>query len=133
MEATKVNDMTNGLDMEKIWGLNFEHQGISMETRFITYNSGILFLQCFNYRASYEQRIELMAGCFEEGSNIEEILRKYKILETFENLDGIVMTIGRIPILATRWNHDPHKLYAEWKSQMDAQKDPSVWAQIQIG
>lgn len=122
MKATKATATSIGLKMEEFGGLFLENQESCMQTKFVVYNSGILFLECFDYLSDFKQRIELIAGCFEPDSNIEEVLREKGVLNTFEKLDGIVMTVGRIPVLATRLNHNPKKLYIEWEEQMEADK-----------
>lgn len=116
--ATKVQVLPANPERDKEVSLFFQNGGISFKAERITYASGILFLDGYDYKARFDQQIELLAGCFEDDSNIEEELKKANILCPWETLQGIVMAFGPIPVLVSRYNHDPEVLCKELERQM---------------
>lgn len=116
--ATKVQVLPANPERDKEVSLFFQNGRISFKAEHITYASGILFLDGYDYNARFDQQIELLAGCFEDDSNIEEELKKANILCPWETLQGIVMAFGPIPVLVSRYNHDPEVLCKELERQM---------------
>ena len=118
MIATKVQLLPANPERDKEVSLFFQNGRISFKAERITYASGILFLDGYDYKAKFNQQIELLAGCFEEDSNIEKELKEANILSPWETLQGIVMAIGPIPVLVSKYNHDPEVLGKELERQM---------------
>lgn len=116
--ATKVQVLPANPERDKEVSLFFQNGRISFKAEHITYASGILFLDGYDYNARFDQQIELLVGCFEDDSNIEEELKKANILCPWETLQGIVMAFGPIPVLVSRYNHDPEVLCKELERQM---------------
>ncbi len=119
MKATMVSFIPANPAREKAEGLFFKEGRVSFKTEIIIYRSGILFLDGYDYLAKCDQQIELLAGCFEQGSNIEEVLRTANILKSWERLYGILMSIGNIPVLVSRYDNDPETIYQELQRQVN--------------
>ncbi len=122
MRATKVTDTTDRV-ISNFNTLRLQDREVSMEAKIVVYNSGILVLEYLDYRADFKEKIKLIARCFEEDSNLNEVLRTLGLLDTLEVVDGIVMAVGRIPILATRKSHDSDELFSFWKKQMELDRE----------
>lgn len=118
MNATMVRPLPEDLEREKKEGLLFQSEKLSFKAEIILCHSGVLCLEGYDYKVKFNQQIELLAGCFEAGSNLEEVLRNNSYLKHWERLYAILMPIGNIPVFLSRYNHDPKQLLQELKRQL---------------
>lgn len=118
MKATIVGNISANPEREKKEGIFFQEGRVSFKAECIMYHAGVLFLEGYDYRATYRQQIEFLSGCFEQGSNIEEMLRKMLVMKPWQRLYGILMPMGNIPILVSRYNNDPEIIYQELERQI---------------
>ena len=123
MKATIVSYLPKDPSRDKEEGLAFQEERKSFNTEIILYYGGVLFLCGYDYKVNYEQEVTLLVGCFEQGSNIEEVLKEHNVLKPWEKLYGILTTIGNIPILVTRYDNDVENImnYLEKQTTIDSQ------------
>ena len=123
MKVTKVGlRFFSALTRQLFGDIIFENEDVFLQAEYLAHDDGILFLKGFESNGTPKQVIELMAGCFEEGCNLEEILEDESVFEGPEELKGVVMSVNNIPVMATRYNHDSEKLYEEWDRQLKAEE-----------
>lgn len=124
MKTTKVGvEFVSSFTRKLLGDIVLENDEASLQAEYLAHDSGILFLRSFrNDNLTPKQAIELIAGCFEEGCNLQEILQDENVFEDYEKLEGIVMSVNNIPVLVTHYNHDSEKLYEEWDRQLRAEE-----------
>ena len=117
MKVTKVGvDFVSSFTRQLLGDIVIENEEVFLQAEYLAYDSGILFLKAYESNGTPEQVIELMAGCFEEGCNLQELLKDEGIFEELEELKGIVMSVNSIPVMITHYNYsDATKLYKEWR------------------
>ena len=107
MHATNVTATCSRWNMKPGDSIVFHNEKLALETKFISYNSGILFLEYVNSTLNYGQQITILRGCFEHGSNLKHVLWKYGILN-HNNLSngpiGILMSSSYLPILVSKYD-----------------------------
>lgn len=118
MKATIVRPLPEYPEREKKEGLFFQEGRTSFKAECILYHAGVLLLEGYDYKAKYKEQIELLAGCFIEGSNIEEVLRSQCLMKPWQRLYGILILMGNIPVLISRYNNDPEEIYEELERQI---------------
>lgn len=118
MKATIVRSIPAYPEREKKEGIFFQDGRVSFKAECVMYHVGVLFLEGYDYKATYKQQIEFLAGCFEQDSNIEEVLRNMFIMKPWQKLYGILIPMGNIPILVSRYNNDPEIIYQELERQI---------------
>ena len=123
MKVTKVGlSFFSALTRQLFGDIILENEDVFLQAEYLAHDDGILFLKGLESNGTPKQVIELMAGCFEEGCNLEEILEDESVFEGPEELKGVVMSVNNIPVMATRYNHDSEKLYEEWDRQLKAEE-----------
>lgn len=101
----------------------FENEDAFLEAEYLCCDSGILVLRAYEDNIEPKQVIELLAGCAKDPSVLEEILKEKDVIESWEEITGVVMSVSGIPVLATHYNYAPEKLYAEWNRQKKAKDE----------
>lgn len=88
----------------------FRNEDSHFEAIFDAANSHMLIFQgigLFNLNIDAKSIIELLAGCFEEGSNLQQVFKS--------KISAIVIEINEIPVLISCYNNNVEKIYAEWQ------------------
>ncbi len=93
-------------ERDKKESLFFQEGRESFKAEIIFCHMGVLFLQGYDYKAKYRRQIELLASCFEDGSNFDRLLQDAGYIKPWEKIYGILMPFGNIPILVSRYNHN---------------------------
>lgn len=123
MKVTKVGvDFASSFTRRLVGDIVLENEEAYLQAEYLAYDNGILFLKGFKSNGTPKQVIELMAGCFEEGCDLQEIFKDERVFEEPEELEGVVMSVNNIPVMSTRYNHDSEKLYEEWDRQLRAEE-----------
>ena len=78
----------------------------------------MLFLEGYDYKAKYRRQIELLASCFEEGSAFDEVLRDAGYIKPWEKIHGILIPMGNIPVLVSRYNHNVDEIMKDLEEQI---------------
>ena len=119
MSVTEIAGRFDILKARKVVGdIVFEKDGISVMAEYVAHNEGLLFVRSYrNYNITPKQIIEVLAGCFEDGCELQEVLRVSSIFEEDENLEGIVITIKNIPVLISRKYHNAEEIYKNWNKK----------------
>lgn len=128
MEATMAkairNDGSEPLFDKWEWLLTLENQGKTIETTVSGHRIGILLLEGLSPEVTAPKDvIKILAGCFEEGSNLEEVLGSNLLLNEdnkVRKVEAIAMMVHNTYVFVTRQNHDPKALYKEWRKQNQA-------------
>ena len=83
MSVTEIAGRFDILKTKKVVGdIVFEKDGISVMTEYVAHNQGLLFVRGYrNYNITPKQIIEVLAGCFEDGCELQEVLRVSSIFE----------------------------------------------------
>lgn len=66
-----------------------DNEETTMETEYLAYDSGVLFLKSLDTNLKEQQVRELLEGGFKE---MEEVLKEYNILEHSESLKLVIVT-----------------------------------------
>lgn len=128
MEATKAkairNDGSEPLFDKWEWLLTLENQGKTIETTVSGHRIGILLLEGLSpeYTAPKDV-IKILAGCFEEGSNLEEVLGSNMLLNEdnkARKVDAIAIKLHDIYVFMTKYSHNPDFIYGKWKEKNQA-------------
>lgn len=120
MEATKVTEASYNQNFRarNNWSITLANQGTKMTTDFLTYESGVVFLQGYTpHSLKPKQIFKLLCGCFEKASNFEKKLESADLLNGYERVNGILISIGNVPVLITKYDKDPDKVYEEWNKK----------------
>ena len=118
MKRTEVAvDLFSNLVRKATGNIILENDETFLEAEYRDCVSGILVLRAYEYRIEPKQVIELLAGCAKDPSVLEEALKENDIIEPWEKINGVVMSVSGIPVLATCYNYSPEKLYMEWNRQ----------------
>ena len=116
--ATNVSLIPEDQEGDKKESLFFQERRESFKAEIIFCYAGVLFLEGYDYKAKYRRRIELLANCFEDGSNLDELLQRAGYTRTWEKIYGILMPMGNIPVLVPRYNHNVDKIVQELEIQI---------------
>ena len=116
--ATNVSLIPEDQERDKRESLFFQEGRESFKAEIIFCYAGVLFLEGYDYRAKYRRQIELLANCFEDGSNLDEVLQRAGYTRTWEKIYGILMPMGNIPVLVPRYNHNVDKIVQELEIQI---------------
>lgn len=122
MEATKVENVSYNQNFRSRnnWSITLVNQGTKMTTDFVTCECGVVILQGYAPRSLKPKQIfKLLAGCFEKGSNFEKKLEFNGLLSGYEKVNGILISIGNVPVLITKFGEDPDKVYDEWREKKE--------------
>lgn len=121
MSVTEIAGRFDILKTKKVVGdIVFEKDGISVMTEYVAHNEGLLFVRGYrNYNITPKQIIEVLAGCFEDGCELQEVLRVSNIFEEDEKLEGIVISIDNIPVLVSRKSHNTGEIYKNWSKSLN--------------
>ena len=123
MEATKVGvEFVSSFTRQLLGDIGLENEDVFLQAEYLAHDKGIIFLKGVESNGTPKQIIELMAGCFEEASDMEKILKEEGVIEEHEHLEGIVMSVNNIPVLATHYSHNPEELYKSWDAQLRAEE-----------
>lgn len=117
MKVTKVGvDFVESFTGKLLGDIVLENEEVSLKAEYLAHDRGILFLKAYESNGTPEQVIELMAGCFKKGCNLQNLLKEEGVFEELEELEGIVMRVNSIPVMITHYNYsDATKLYKEWR------------------
>lgn len=88
----------------------FRNETSRFEAIFDAANSHMLIFQgvgLVNLNIDAKSIIELLSGCFEEGSNLQQVFKS--------KISAIIIEINEIPVLVSNYNNDVEKIYAEWQ------------------
>lgn len=120
MSVTEIAGRFDILRTRKVVGdIVFEKDGISVMTEYVAHNEGLLVVKSYrNYNITPKQIIEVLAGCFEDGCELQEVLRVSSIFEEEESLEGIVISIKNIPVLVSRKSHNVEEIYKNWSKSL---------------
>ena len=116
--ATNVSLIPEDQERDKRESLFFQEGRESFKAEIIFCYAGVLFLEGYDYKAKYRRQIELLANCFEDGSNLDEVLQRAGYTRTWEKIYGILMPMGNIPVLVPRYNHNVDKIVQELEIQI---------------
>ena len=128
MEATKAevirNDGSEPLFDKWEWLLTLENQGKTIETTVSGHRIGILLLEGLSpeYTAPKDV-IKILTGCFEEGSNLEEVLGSNLLLNEdnkSRKIDAIAIKLHDVYVFVTKDSHNPDVIYGAWEMQNQA-------------
>ena len=123
MKVTKVGvEFVSSFTRQLLGDISLENEEVFLQAEYLAHDNGILFLKGLESNGTPKQVIELMAGCFEEDSDMEKLLKEEGIIKEHEHLEGIVMSVNNIPVLATHYSHDPEELYKSWDTQLRAEE-----------
>ena len=103
---------------DKKESLLFQEGRKSFKAEIVFCYIGVLFLDGYDYKADYRKQIELLAACFDRGSNFDELLQKAGYIKPWEKIRGILMPMGNIPVLIPRYSHDVDKIMQELEEQI---------------
>lgn len=119
MEATKVKKVSITHPFRGDQGnlVTLVNQGLKLTTEFRTYECGIVIFQGYDPSTlKPEQIFRIFAGCFEKGSNFEKALQDKYLIDGYERITGIVISIQNIPVLITKYS-DLDEICEKWHSQ----------------
>ncbi len=123
MKVTKVGvEFVSSFTRQLLGDISLENEEVFLQAEYLAHDNGILFLKGLESNGTPKQVIELMAGCFEEDSDMEKLLKEEGIIKEHEHLEGIVMSVNNIPVLATHYSHDLEELYKIWDTQLRAEE-----------
>ena len=71
-----------------------------------------LILESLSGSSSIKEIIELLCGCFEEGSNFDE---EIKNLIGENVVQAICIKLNEIPVMISRFQHNPDVVFNTWK------------------
>ena len=123
MSVTEIAGRFDILRTRKVVGdIVFEKDGISVITEYVAHNEGLLVVKSYrNYNITPKQIIEVLAGCFEDGCELQEVLRVSSIFEEKESLEGIIISIKNIPVLVSRKSHNVEEIYKNWSKSLQVE------------
>lgn len=113
MEATNVSIYFSGIGSKPYIGITLSNSRAHLETQCLCYADNILSLRKksgYYGNSSWISKteiIELLSGCFVEGSNFEREMEKFFRGRPYEMVNGFVMNIYGEPVLVKR----PKKQY----------------------
>lgn len=123
MEATKVLVYFSGIGKKPYIGITLSNTSSYLETLCMCYADHNLVLKRLSgygvdgRRISAREIIELMSGCFEKNSNLENEIKKFFNKRPYEQINGIMMNIYGVSVLVNRKRRNPLGLYVEWEMQ----------------
>ena len=105
-------------ERDKKESLFFQEGRESFKAEILFCEVGVLFLEGYDYKAKYRRQIEFLASCFEEGSALDELLRNAGYTKAWEKIYGILMPLGNIPVLVSRYNHNVDEIMEDLEKQI---------------
>ena len=116
--STIVSVIPEEPERDKKKSLFFQEGRHSFKAEILFCQAGVLFLEGYDYKAKYRRQIELLASCFEEGSTFDEVLRDAGYTHPWQKIYGVLIPMGNIPVLISRYNHNVDNIMKDLEEQI---------------
>ena len=106
----------NEENAERYWGVTLSNERMSIVTEYVDCNHGVLILrearECYD---TPQRTMELLAGCFEKGSNLNSKILNARLVSHFEQIEAIVMFLKGVPVFVSRYDNDFGRVFESWE------------------
>lgn len=113
---TKVTTISDYINDDKTYvGVYLRNDDSYLEAQYLCRVDHILFLRkAISCRSRVKNIFELLSGCFEYGSNLNDSLGSELYYGLSDHVRSIVMNVYGKPSIVTAYDRHPQKLYLDW-------------------